>query len=94
MSPSLPLQGLLDDSQLQQNMEDDHSPGGGGEPANDTLNAIGALIQMQQSAGGSPSQSQLILTRSSSEAEPGQPSSSTCVYTFVLSSYSIFPSVR
>jgi len=55
---------------------------------------IGALIQMQQSAGGSPSQSQLILTRSSSEAEPGQPSSSTCVYTFVWSSYSIFPSIR
>ena len=46
-------------------MDGGPSPGGG-EPVNDTLNAIGALIQMQQqqTATGSPSQGQLVLTRS------------------------------
>ena len=54
-------------------MDGGPSPGGG-EPVNDTLNAIGALIQMQQqqTATGSPSQGQLVLTRSSSETEGGQ----------------------
>lgn len=52
-------------------MGDGQSPGE--EPANDTLNAIGALIQMQQQqTAGSPSQGQLVLTRSSSETEGGQ----------------------